>query len=271
MLTELGHGQVALLLREVAVKALGIVAVANQQVGHLLCFHFRATENDGKDTRIIVYDALQRGIFILGIHHIIYMVDVLGALVARTHHDLLRVVQEVLGYLLNLATHGCREEQRVTLLGNSGQNSIDILGESHVEHLVGLIEHHVVHSIQLGHLALHQVNQSAGCGHNDVNALLQRTDLRHDIGAAIYRHHMYSLDIFGKILQVVGNLQAEFSRWTKHNGLRLMRAHVDALQERNAEGGRLASTCLCQCYNVVSCSQQVGNHFLLHGHRLFET
>ena len=229
MLAEFCHGEVTLLLRKITMKCLRIVAVAYQFVGHLLRLQFRTAEDDGKDARIIVHDTLQCGIFILGIHHIIDMVHVLGTLITAAYDDFLRVVEEVLGYLLDFLAHRCREEQRVTVLGNTGQNGVDVLRESHVEHLVGLVEHYIEHRIQLCHLAFHQVNQTSGCSHDDMHAFLQGANLRNDVRAAIDGHHTDTFNVFREIIQVVCNLQTKFTRRTEHDGLCLMRTHVHAL------------------------------------------
>ena len=82
VLAELLHREVALLLREVAVQGLGVVAVLDELVGYLLRLYLRAAEDDGKDARVVVDDTLQRQVFILGVDHIIDMVDVLGTLVS---------------------------------------------------------------------------------------------------------------------------------------------------------------------------------------------
>ncbi len=63
-------------------QRLGVVAVAYELVGHLLCLLLCAAEDDGKDARVEVDDALQGQILVLGVHHIIDVVYALGALVA---------------------------------------------------------------------------------------------------------------------------------------------------------------------------------------------
>ena len=58
VVAEFLHRQVALLLTQVTMQRLGIIAVLDEFVGNLLCLDLGATEDDGKDTRIVVYDAL---------------------------------------------------------------------------------------------------------------------------------------------------------------------------------------------------------------------
>ena len=81
MTAELLHRQVTLLLGEVAVERLGIVAVVDELVGYLLRLTLCATEYYRIDSGIIVDDALQRKVFVLGVDQIVDMVDVFGTLV----------------------------------------------------------------------------------------------------------------------------------------------------------------------------------------------
>ena len=82
MLTEFLHSEVALLLRQVTVQRFCIVTVANQFVSHFLRLNLRATEDDGEDARIVVYQTFQCQILVLRIYHIIDVVDVFGTFVA---------------------------------------------------------------------------------------------------------------------------------------------------------------------------------------------
>ena len=115
MVAELLHRLVALLLVQVAMQRLGIIAVLNQLVGHLLCLYLGATEDNGKDAWIEVNDTFQRQVFILGVHHIIDVVYALGALVAAAYYYLFVVVQILLGHTLHLFAHSGREHQRVMI------------------------------------------------------------------------------------------------------------------------------------------------------------
>ena len=59
VLTEFLHGEVTLLLTQIAVQTLCIIAVTNQLISNLLRLNLRPTEDDGKDTRIEIHDAFQ--------------------------------------------------------------------------------------------------------------------------------------------------------------------------------------------------------------------
>ena len=82
---------------------------------------------------------------------------------------------------------------------------------------------------------------------------------------------MYARQVFREILQVVADLQTQFARRTQNQRLRLSVVDVERLQERNAEGRRLARTRLCEGDEVAFfCVQQIRNHLFLHRHGLFE-
>ena len=251
VLAELLHGQVALVLREVAVQGLGVVSVLDELVGNLLRLQLGAAEDDGEDARMEVNDALQGEVFVLCVHEIVDVVDVFGALVARTNHDFSVVVQVGLGDALNLAAHRSREHQRSALLGQMFENLVDALREAHVQHLVGLVEHHVAHAGEVGDAAVHQVDESARRGHDDLCTALHRANLLHHRRAAIDGHHVHAGHVFGKVLQVVADLQAQLARRAQDEGLRGAVVGVEPLQQGNAEGCRLASARLGQGDEVL--------------------
>ena len=180
VLTEFLHRQVALVLREVAVQRLGVVAVANQFVGNLLCLDFRATENDGENARMEIDDALQGKVFVLRVHEIIDVIDVLRALVARPDDDFAVVVQVGLGDSLDFAAHRGREHQRVALFGQMLENFVDALRKAHIQHFVGLVEHDFVHVAQVGFLAVDKVDEAARRRDDDLRSALQRPHLLHN-------------------------------------------------------------------------------------------
>ena len=212
MLAELLHRQVALRLAQVAMKRLGIIAVANQVIGHLLRLHTRPTEHYSIDTRIIVHHTLQCRIFIARLHHVVDMIDLLGPLITGTDNNFFMVVEIVLCNLFHLFAHRGREQQRVSLLRHSRKNSINTLREAHIEHFIGFIKHHVLYFVQTSYTSIHQIDQATRRSHNNLYAFLQRTYLTVDTGTAINSLHIETVDIAGIVFQIVCNLQAELTR-----------------------------------------------------------
>ena len=219
MLAELLHGQVALLLRQVAMQRLGIVAVTYQLVGHLLRLQLGAAEDDGEDAGVVVHETLQGQILVLGVHHVIDVVDVLSTLVSASHHNLLVIVQIALGDALYLAAHGSREEQRVAVFRHTFQDLVNALRESHIQHLVGLVQHHVAHVVKHRHASFHQVDKTSWRSNNNLYTLAQGTYLLLDAGTAIDGLDVDAVQVFGKVAHVVSNLQTQFTRRRQDKGM----------------------------------------------------
>ena len=90
-----------------------------------------------------------------------------------------RVVQDRIGQLADLARHRRGEQQRLPLLREPCATILaDVVDEAHVEHAVGFVEHEHLDCAQIDVALLHQVEQPAGRGDEDVDAALQRLDLR---------------------------------------------------------------------------------------------
>ena len=185
MVAELLHGEVTLLLTQVAVQRLCIITILNQLICNILSLQLGAAEDNCKDAWIEIHHALQGEILVLGIYQIVDVVYMLSTLVARTHYDFLVVVQVVEGNLLDVLAHGSREEQSVSIFRNVLKDGIDALREAHVQHLVSLIKHHIVYVLQLSHATINQIEQAARGSHDNLHTMLQGANLASDVGTAI--------------------------------------------------------------------------------------
>ena len=173
------------------------------------------------------------------------------------------------GNLLDFARHGGREEQHLALLGHLGEDGVDTVEESHVEHLVGLVHDDGRNVVEPHGFPLEQVEQAARRGHDDVYPLLQGAYLALDARAAVNGQDGESVDVLRVVGEVAGNLQAEFAGGRENQCLRLAQRAVDALYHGQAEGSRLTRTGLGQSHQVGLSVQEVGDYLLLYGHGVF--
>jgi hypothetical protein len=93
-----------------------------------------------------------------------------------------------LGDLQDARRQGGREERRLARRRRLLQDRFEILGESHVEHFVRLVEHEDANRLQRQRLAADMVQGAAGSGHHDVGAAIERSDLLLHRGPAVERH-----------------------------------------------------------------------------------
>ena len=90
---------------------------------------------------------------------------------------------------------------------------------------------------------------------------------------------MDAVHVFGEVAHVVGNLQTELTGRCKDEGKGKSTPYLthlgtrfrgNPLQYGNTKCRRLTGTRLSQSNDVISISQQVGNHLFLHRHGLYE-
>ena len=70
-----------------------------------------------------------------------------------------------------------REQRDLLVVGGVGEDRLDVLGEAHVEHLVGLVEHQEPQLGQVEGALLEVVHDPAGRADDDVHAAAQRAEL----------------------------------------------------------------------------------------------
>ena len=138
------------------------------------------------------------------------MLHAVGTFVFAADRDLFGVAEVFLGNTGNFRAHRRREKEGIAFLRNICQNRIDAVRESHVQHLVCFIHHHVADGRQRDGLTLHQVQQTSRSGYYDMYTAFQTAYLAVYGRSAIYGQHFQSVDVFGIIVQVTCYLQAKF-------------------------------------------------------------
>ena len=105
--------------------------------------------------------------------------------------------------------------------------------------------------------ALGEVDQPAGCGDDHLAWLAELADLRGDVGATVDGCGTDALIVFGKQLNLLGDLLAQFARGGQHECLHMRLGRVESLQEGQAKCRSLARPGLRQADEVAFATQQV--------------
>ena len=152
------------------------------------------------------------------------------------------IVQAPLGEPRDARRHRGREERGLPCLGHGVEQALQLFGESHVEHLVRLVQHDRRKARQVERAARQVIQGPARRGDDHVHAPAQRADLlrkrlapidRDDLGAeraAIAVHRLGDLH-----RELPGGHEDELVRPRRRR-----RAGRQALQERQGECRRLA-------------------------------
>ena len=173
------------------------------------------------------------------------MLDELGWRIARRDFDGERIVQQALCQRADLVRERRRKEQVLSLLRQHREYAADVADEAHVEHAVGFVEHEVTDLREIHRALVDVVEQAAGGGDDDVDALAQRVQLRARAHAAEDEDRAL-VKVTTEILEGLAHLRGELARWHEHEQTGCPRATwigllgVEPLQQRQREGRGLA-------------------------------
>ena len=92
-------------------------------------------------------------------------------------------------------------------------------------------------------------------------------DLVPDARTSVDRDDVDASQMLRIFPQILGNLDAEFPGRTQHKSLWFVLRDDCLLQQRKAEGCRLAGTCLGKGDKIMVRFKQIRNHFFLDRHR----
>ena len=137
--------------------------------------------------------------------------------------------------------HRRREQHRLAGRRRRLEDGVDVLGEPHVEHLVGLVEHDQPDVVEAQRAPLDVVDRPARRGDDDVDAVAKGTELAADRLTAVDRQHA-GVQLAAVAVRRLGHLHGELARRDEHEGDRPARRSVEELQRRQGERGGLAGT-----------------------------
>ena len=157
--------------------------------------------------------------------------------------DLFGVVQVLLRHAADRGGHRRREQRDLLGVGGVGEDRLDVLGEAHLQHLVGLVEHEVLELGQVEGALVEVVHDAAGRADDDVHAAAQRRQLHAVALSAVDRQHVHAAQVRGVLLERLADLQGELARGREHERLRRLLRHVEA---RRGSAARTRRSCRCR-------------------------
>ena len=177
---ELSEDPVSLLLLLVSVDRERGPAVLSEVLGNIVGDSLGGGEDD--DLCVLVRDGVEvldelSSLLKVGADLDELLDVVVGGQLHRSDVDLDRVLEEVGRESLDLLGPGGREEERLSVRSDLGDNLPDLRLESHVEHSVGLVHDEVRDSSEVDLARLEHVDQSSGGGDDDLGSSLEVSDL----------------------------------------------------------------------------------------------
>ncbi|MNS67590.1 hypothetical protein D3C72_1008450 [compost metagenome] len=255
----------------VAVQRHRLDAVLGEELGHAVGAELGAREHEHLAPLVLVDDVREQRLLLAAAHGVDHLRDALHRGVARRDLDALRVLEQRAGEVADLVAEGGREQQALLFLGHQGQDLLHVVDEAHVQHAVGFVQDQHLDLAQVEHALLLQVEQAAGGGHEDVDALLELADLRVHAHAA-EDHGGVQLQVLAVRTHRLFDLGREFARGGQHEGTDAdaaelvggAAAHGELVQHRQGEGRGLAGAGLGAAQQVVAVEDH-GNGLRLDG------
>ena len=183
-----------------------------------------------------------------------------------------RILQVAFGDTRDRRRDRRREERRLASGRCGRQDRLEVFGEAHVEHLVGLVEDRDHHLVETQAAALQVIDRSARRRDDDVNASPQPAELLPDRLPAIDRQdarpHLAAI-----FQERFGHLHRELAGGDQHECRGAAFAGPpdgDPLECRQREGGRLAGAGRCLRQQVAA-GQERRDGLALDGGRLLVT
>ena len=161
---------------------------------------------------------------------------------------LLGLDSDLLGVLLihpadvhHLAADSGREHRKGLAGLHQADDMLHVFIEAHIQHLVGLVEDHLRHMVEVDVVVLVVVHEAARGRHHDLTALGEAFGLFFHIRTAVNADYLHFRHKIGQPGEFFGDLLGQLTGGGQNNGLRCLEGRVDVLSHRDAESAGLAS------------------------------
>ena len=124
----------------------------------------------------------------------------------------------------NARGNGCREERRLPLVRYRFENRLQLVGEAHVEHLVGFVENEEFDAAQIKRSRGGSDRARGRASRRHVDAALERAQLLRDRGTAEHRQDV-NMQHAAVLVHGLGDLHRQFARRHQHQRADRMIAH----------------------------------------------
>ena len=165
-------------------------------------------------------------------------------------------MQVLRGDLPDGRRHGGREQRDLFVFRGIGEDPFNVLGETHLQHLIGFIEHQVVQVREVQRSALKVVDDAPRSADDDMRTAPKAGQL-HGVGlAAVDRQHGDPGQMRAVTTERLGDLQCQLTSRRQHQRLSILTRGVDPRQDRDGEGGGLPGAGLGKADDIGTAQQR---------------
>ena len=268
---QLGQRAGAFALRHVAMQGGGAQAFHAQFVGQFFGVTLGGGEDNGLLDAFLSQEVLQQPFLVAQVVHIAHhLVDLLMTGGLRGNFDGGRVIEQFVGKRTHIVRGGGGEECSLTLFRQLAGNRQHVVGETHVQHAVGFVQHQHFQAGEVNTAGIDVVNQTARGGHQNFVRLGQQVVLDAVGHAAHHTHGFDARQALGKGFCCAGYLLGQLAGGGEHQhtgatALGVFSRLRQAMQRRQQEGSGFAGASLCRPDQITSLQQQRNGLFLHRG------
>lgn len=237
-------------------------AVARELLGQAVGAVLGAREDQHLVPVVVAHELGEQFALAFAVDRVDALFDRLGSGVAARDFDQRGLIQQAVGQRANIIRERRREQQVLALGRQDVEDLADVVDEAHVQHAVGFVQHQQFDVRQINGALADVVQQTARRGHDDIDAALERIDLRIDADAAEH-HHRLQRQVLAVGAHALFHLRGELARGCEHQRtdgiahavgrLHLVGLHSgQAMQQRQCEAGGLAGAGLCTGKQVTA-------------------
>ena len=158
------------------------------------------------------------------------------------HGDFFRVAQHAAGDGADFRRERGGKQQALAIACRLAGDLADGFFKAHVQHAIGLVQHEGLDAAKVQHLLADQFLDAARRAHHDVwIVFFKRGQLRAQRHAAAEDGDLDVGDAQRKAADFLGHLVGQFTRGAQHQRLRADQRGVDAREQAQAKGERLAA------------------------------
>ncbi len=173
-----------------------------------------------------------------------------------------------LSYLKDRIRHSRREKCNLSRFLNSLQDSLYIISESHIKHLISFIKHYCTNCFHLHCITSNVIHYTSRGSDYDLNSIMKISYLPADILSAIHCKDLYPMHIFGKFMKFFGRLHCKFSCWAENKCLKASLICIYLLKYRKPKCCRFSCSGLSLAYNITPCKKYRYSRLLNRSHIL---
>jgi hypothetical protein len=213
---QAGQRAIALVLVHVTVQRCGRVAFVLQLDGQRFGIPLRRHEDDALTLADVGEQPIEQPVLVRAIvGEMDALLDRDGRRSRRTHVDAHRFARESRREPADRPVERCREQHRLPRGRRKRADPVDVFGEAHVQHAVGLVENEHLQFRQVDTPALDVVHQPAGCRDEHVDAAFDLAILRRIRRTAEHADRAEP-DVLAITRRLRRHLLRELARWREH-------------------------------------------------------